>query len=321
MTSDPLQGGSLPPTGGGRSIGTFQRRMLWMFLGPQGIRAGWRLLIAAGLFVVLARLMSIALRHIPLIQAWLAHVRKAGMITPATLLFGEGLSAGLVLLVALIMAQIEKRSLADYGLPKQGAFGRHFWQGMALGFVMVSLLMALIAALHGFAINGWALGIREALLYALVYALAFMLVGIFEEFSFRGYLQATLASGVGFWPAAVVLAILFGAAHLGNPGEAKFGALMTAGFALVAAFSLRRTGNLWFAIGLHASWDWGETYFYSVPDSGVPATGHLVSSSFHGPTWLTGGSVGPEGSLFVFLVLALCAVVVHFMFPVRRDQP
>lgn len=125
---------------------------------------------------------------------------------------------------------------------------------------------------------------------------------------------------MGFWPAAIVLGIAFGAVHLGNQGEAIYGAVMAGLFGLVAAFSLLRTGSIWFAIGMHASWDWGETYLYSVPDSGLLAQGHLLNSSFHGPRWLTGGSVGPEGSAFVFLVLLIWAACIHFLFPERRLQ-
>jgi membrane protease YdiL (CAAX protease family) len=87
---------------------------------------------------------------------------------------------------------------------------------------------------------------------------------------------------------------------------------------LVAALSLRRTGSIWFAIGMHASWDWGETYLYSVPDSGMVAPGHLLNSSFHGPAWITGGTVGPEGSAFAFLTLVLWAVAIHFLFPAKQ---
>ena len=79
--------------------------------------------------------------------------------------------------------------------------------------------------------------------------------------------------------------------------------------------TLRRTGNLWFAVGFHAAWDWGESYFYSVPDSGGMAPGHLLHSSLQGPRWLTGGSVGPEGSVFLFVLLALLWVVFDRVYP------
>jgi hypothetical protein len=69
---------------------------------------------------------------------------------------------------------------------------------------------------------------------------------------------------------------------------------------------------------MHAAWDWAETYFYGVPDSGLLAQGHLLNSSFHGPDWLTGGSVGPEGSVLVFLVLLLAAAGIYFLYPSKQ---
>jgi hypothetical protein len=62
---------------------------------------------------------------------------------------------------------------------------------------------------------------------------------------------------------------------------------------------------LWFAVGFHAAWDWGETFVYSVPDSGTLFPGHLLKTSFRGPDWLTGGVVGPEGSVICFVVIAV----------------
>ncbi|MGB8675474.1 MAG: hypothetical protein WCD27_14070, partial [Candidatus Acidiferrales bacterium] len=89
-------------------------------------------------------------------------------------------------------------------------------------------------------------------------------------------------------------------------------------FGVLAAFSLFRTGTIWFAIGMHAAWDWAETYFYGVPDSGLIAQGHLFNSSSHGARWLTGGTVGPEGSCIALGVLVLAAIGIHFLFPARQ---
>jgi membrane protease YdiL (CAAX protease family) len=292
-------------------------RLHWIFIGSNGIRAGWRALTAICLFLLLTIILQGGPALIPFVHAWLAaqpkHVPSAG-----TLLFGEGTGAAALVIAALIMSAIEKRSFADYGLPLSETLGKRFWQGVLYGLPMISLLLALIGALHGFSIDGLDLHGGTAVRYGAVYLLVFVLVGFFEEFSFRGYLQATLSSALGFWPAAILLSICFGLLHLGNPGEAKFGALMAACFGMLAAFTLRRTGTIWLAIGMHAAWDWGETFFYSVPDSGMVARGHLMNSSFHGPGWLTGGTVGPEASVFVFVVLALAAIVVHFMFPARE---
>jgi hypothetical protein len=157
--------------------------------------------------------------------------------------------------------------------------------------------------------------------FALLWAVGFAMVGIFEEFLFRGYAQFTLGNGIGFWPSAVVLSVLFGAVHLGNPGEGWVGALSVMLFGIFASFSLVRTGNLWFAIGFHAATDYAETFIYSVPDSGMLANVHLLNSNLHGPRWLTGGTIGPEGSVIDFALLLAGFFVVALMFPKRKQRP
>jgi len=88
---------------------------------------------------------------------------------------------------------------------------------------------------------------------------------------------------------------------------------------LVFCFALKRTRNLWFCVGLHAAFDYGETFLFSVPDSGVVFPGHLSNAVLkNGPVWLTGGTVGPEGSVFSFLTMGLLVLVIHIMFPAKR---
>lgn len=288
-----------------------------IFLGSNGIRAGWRLLIFFAILAAIGFGLGFTLKHIPAIAAW-QKAQDPHVMTPGAGIFGEGLQIFALFLAAGLMSLIEKCTFADYYLPPRQSFGKRFWQGVPYGFVMLSLLLGIIGLFHGFSLGSMALGGKAALQYGLLYGIGFILVGVFEEFSFRGYLQSTLGSGIGFWPAAILLSIAFGALHLSNIGEAWFGALMAGSFGLLAAFSLSRTGNIWFPIGMHAGWDWGETYFYSTPDSGFLAKGHMLNSSFHGATWITGGTVGPEGSAFVFLVLVLAALGIHLLFPARQ---
>jgi membrane protease YdiL (CAAX protease family) len=294
--------------------------LMKVFIGPNGIRAGWRLLIFVLIFAAIANALNFGIRRIPAVRAVLKTDRGA-TLSPTTALLGEGLLVVTLLASTFFMTLIEKRKFSDYGLPARGAFGKQFWLGVPFGFAMLSILLAGIGAGHGLSLGGLAITGPAAIEYGLVWGVAFVLVGIFEEFSFRGYLQATLGSGIGFWWAAIVLSCIFGAIHLGNSGEGKFGALMAGTFGLVAAFSVLRTGSLWFAIGMHASWDWGETYFYGTPDSGLVARGHLLNSTLHGPAWLTGGTVGPEGSYLVLLVLLLGAAGIHLLFPARPRGP
>jgi membrane protease YdiL (CAAX protease family) len=158
--------------------------------------------------------------------------------------------------------------------------------------------------------------------WGILWGFVFLFVGFFEEFCFRGYFLYTLADGIGFWPAAIIQAILFAGVHMGNGGETKVGIIATSFFALFAAATLWRTGNLWLAVGAHAGWDWGQSYFFGVNDSGFQAPGHLFNPRYanNAPDWLSGGSVGPEGSVVTLILWALMFLVV-VLFLKKRPEP
>lgn len=211
----------------------------------------------------------------------------------------------ILLLASAIMARLEGRTIADYGLPWRSMFRRQFWQGTVVGFAMCTALLASMWAVGVFHVGNLALHTFDIWKWGAIWAVVFVLVGLREEFFARGYLVFTLSTGIGFWPAAVVSALLFSYAHQGNSGEDWLGLVQAGAFGLVACLFLRRTGGLWMSIGLHAAFDWAETYFYGVADSGIVVPGHLLSGATSGPAWLSGGTVGPEGSVIATLVLVV----------------
>jgi uncharacterized protein len=188
---------------------------------------------------------------------------------------------------------------------------------------MLSAIVLLVRVTGHFQIDSVALAGSAVFRWALAWGVTFLGVSLTEEFVFRGYWLFTMSRRMRFWPAALLLSVVFGAAHLGNHGENVLGVLQVVATGLLFCLMIRRTGNLWFAIGFHAAWDWAETFFYGTPDSGLLGVGRFLNSSVHGPNWLTGGSAGPEGSVFAILILLLCALLVHFRFPnaVYPDRP
>lgn len=267
------------------------RRML---LGPNGIRAGWRLLIYQTFAVLILGVLFHFALHAP---PWRVFVFRLGELLPRELI---ALFAALA--AAVIMAKIEHRPFGSYGLPWKHAFGLRFCEGAMWGFAAMTVILLILRATRSFSFGSVELHGRHFLFYAFGWGAYFLAVGLYEEFAFRGYPQFTLTTAMGFWPAAFLLSAIFGAVHLANPGENSIGVLQVFLTALLFCFSLRRTGDLWFAVGLHGAWDWAETFFYGVPDSGFQGPGHFLNPMFHGPKWLTGGSVGPEGSIVTLLV-------------------
>jgi uncharacterized protein len=273
-----------------------------IFIGANGLRAGWRLLIFAGLFLAI----GVAL-------GWLLLARSAVPLWSATARLEAVLFIS-ALIASKVMGHFEKRSLADFGLPSRSMFGARFWEGGVWGFAAISVLLLVLHALGDFDYGTTALTAMSAIKYAGLWGAVFLLVGFAEEYTFRGYPLFTLGTGMGFWPSVLLMSVLFGSVHLGNMGETAMGALLAGFIGLFFCLTLRRTGALWFAIGAHAGWDWGQTFVYGVPDSGEVAGGHLLNPSFHGSKWITGGTVGPEGSVLALVVVAAMMVVAHFRF-------
>jgi membrane protease YdiL (CAAX protease family) len=222
-----------------------------------------------------------------------------------------------------IVSRLEKRPLDDYGIPIRQAFGSRFWEGSIWGFAMLSLVLLLLRLSGHFRIDSVALTGRAAFWFASAWAITFLAVAWSEEFGFRGYWLFSYARRMRFWPAALLISVVFAGAHLANHGENALGILQVVATGLLFCLSVRRTGNLWFAVGFHAAWDWAETFFYGTPDSGLLGVGRFLNTSVQGPNWLTGGSAGPEGSIVAFFVLLLCALLIHFRFPraIYPDRP
>ncbi|MFZ3341867.1 MAG: type II CAAX endopeptidase family protein, partial [Terriglobales bacterium] len=263
-----------------------------VFAGPEGLYPGTRWLIYLALvFIVFGFLNSllIGLQPKPVPVWW-------GMVAEARMMLA-------VILPAFVMARIEGRSFGDFGFPAKRAFRRDFWVGALWGIASLTVLMLVLTAIGAFSFGSLSLHGARIFKFAFYYAVFFFIAACFEDFFMRGYSQWVLARGMRFWPAAALLSLLFGLMHLANPGEAKIGIAAVVVIGFFFCLTLRRTGTLWWAVGFHMSWDWGESYFYSVPDSGTISRGHLLNSTFHGPDWLTGGSVGPEGSFLLFLLI------------------
>ncbi len=297
----------------------FLRPRVDFFIGENGLRSGWRLLVYFALLVVFNLLLN-------WVTGLFAGPPKRGVPGVWLQLWQEVGGFALAFGAAIIMSRIERRPLGAYGLPGRESFGKKFWLGFLFGLLEVTLLVGLIGLLGGYSFGLLALHGSQIPLWALFHLVMFTFVGLFEEFLFRGYAQFTLGDGIGFWPAALLLSLLFGGTHLFNPGEGVVGALSVVLIGLLWCFTLKRTGSLWYAVGMHASFDWGETYLYSVPNSGTFMEGHLSNAVLHlGPKWLTGGTVGPEGSVFCFLTMALQFLVVLWLFPAKKsgiaDEP
>ena len=275
-----------------------------ILIGPEGLYPGtrWLIYLAIGWVVFL-------------VEGWLAVSLRSqigGLWWRMTIELSMMLAA---IVPGFAMARIENKAFGDFGLPARTAFRRNFWMGTLWGVGSLSILMLAMRLMGAFQFGALALHGARVWKFAAYYAIFFLITALFEDFLLRGYSQWVLSKGMNFWPAAALLSFAFGYIHGANPGEAKVGMIAAGLIGFFLCLTLRRTGDLWWAVGFHMAWDWGETYFYSVPDSGSILPGHLINSSFHGPEWLTGGSVGPEGSYLIFILIGALWVLFDRAYP------
>jgi membrane protease YdiL (CAAX protease family) len=288
-----------------------------IFQNEHGLRAGWRLLIFIAIFLFLQLLTGIIV--FIALKGDMQKINRAHP-TPGFLFTNEFLTFAWVVLATWIMSRIERRPMGEYGLPLQKTALFRFVRGYVFwGFLPLTVLLLSMRTFHAFYFGTLALHGTSILYWAAVWWLLFLFVGLSEEYLLRGYALYTLADGIGFWPASVVLAALFALGHSFNSGETRIGVVMTGLFAIFASLLLWRTGNLWLAVGSHAGWDWAQSYFYGVGDSGLQFPGHLLSPHLAGPDWLSGGSVGPEGSALALLILTLMSIAAWLLYRPTKE--
>lgn len=294
----------------------FGTRLKRIFVGDGGLRAGWR--FAA--FVVLWGWLLQSPWGVFAVVTRLYRFSNTGF-TPADILVFTGVNALTLLVVSILLARLERRRSAWFGLPFESSAFRLFGMGCLWGAGAVTLLL-LGASLGGaVSFNGLAVHGPDFWKYTGLWLAGMLCVGMGEELQFRGYAQAALTRGLGFWPAAVLLSLLFGGDHLQKPMETPLDIGNIVLLGLFMAYSVRRTGSLWFAIGFHAAFDFFALSLYGSPNTGnngLPLEHHLLDTHIAGPAWLTGGPQGLEASWLVPPLALLMFFLLHKLYPQNK---
>lgn len=176
--------------------------------------------------------------------------------------------------------------------------------GAVLGLLMMAVLMGVLAATGLYditvvgAVPAWA-GLGLALQAAVT-----------EELWMRALLLRLLWRAFGPVPAFAVAALIFAALHLANPGATVLAGatVAVAGLMFCALYAL--TGRLWVPIGLHLAWNFAQGYLFGANVSGNDLGGSIAVSSARpgAAAWLTGGTFGPEASVFALVLVSTVTI-------------
>ena len=149
----------------------------------------------------------------------------------------------------------------------------------------------------------------------------FLLVGVVEEVIFRGILFRLITDK---WNIAVGLttsALLFGLAHLGNPGATLWAALaiaLASGWLFGMAYAYHRT--IWVPIGMHWAWNYLEGGVFGCAVSGTPLDYRpLITPKISGTDLLSGGAFGPEASI-ICVAIGIGISIVYTMLYIKKKK-
>lgn len=236
-----------------------------------------------------------------------------GVTDGATLFLFMYLSfIGIDLLVLLYCLLCEKPILRSFGRRAEpfgsGNTWRLFGLGLLAGFAMNALCI-LAAWLHGDIELSVGRFNAPYLLAALV---CVCVQSGAEELLTRGYMLGALRDRYPLWLAVAVNSLFFGALHLFNNGITVLSFVNIVAFGLALSFVMVRLESLWFCIAVHTAWNFSQSIFFGLPNSGIVSEGSFLHLEAARDSAVYSALFGVEGAItstLVLLVLVLCVLL------------
>ncbi|MFH8490916.1 lysostaphin resistance A-like protein [Streptomyces longisporoflavus] len=219
-----------------------------------------------------------------------------------SLVVGLASAALAILVYAWVVRRTEHRAAPD--VAREGAVAKTGW-GMLIGVGMFGAVIANLYTAGHYEIDGLASPVGAVGLVGFMAGAA-----VAEEVVYRGVLFRLIEERTGTYIALVLTGVVFGLSHLLNENATLWGAIaiaVEAGFMLAAAYAATR--NLWVPIGVHFGWNFAAAGIFSTEVSGNGANQGLLDTATSGPTLLTGGEFGPEGSVYAVGFGAMLTIV------------
>ena len=231
--------------------------------------------------------------------------------------FYIAVNLGLLLLAWLFLRAFDRRGFRTLGLWFHPAWVGESLVGIGMGAGLVTIVVAGIVLAQGVSYSGmnpttglWLGTLRSALFL--------LLAAVFEEIVFRGYAFQRLVDSFGEIGAILILSVLFGLGHLGNPSANPLSTTNTILAGVLLSITYLKTRALWLPIGLHWAWNLMLGPIYSLPVSGAHIGPGLFVAETGGPAWLSGGGYGPEGSVVLTLI---CTAAIIWLARTRSVTP
>lgn len=268
-----------------------------IFINPDSniIRAGWRILIFAILFLVFNAGLMFGVRAI------LGSLPAQGTLW----FFLLGLAATLATFITT--KYISKQPFNSLGLKWNLAI-KDLFIGILISALIMALMYVTLLGLGYIQFDGFSwwtdnshtLGnfTSAGLWTALAIFFQFIIVAWWEELAFRGIILQNIAKGLNVKWGVLISTLGFGLIHAGNPNATVLSTILIMIITLQLVYAYLKSGQLWLPIGLHLGWN-----FFQASVFGFASSGHmspsLIAQTPIASDWLSGGSFGAENSIFI----------------------
>lgn len=274
------------------------------------LRSGWRVLAFVICFIIVELLLAGLTKAFVTLFPSLEHLSRQDFIHLGVDNVRD-LAAALIA-SAICARALERRSLGSVGFRLHRGWSKDFALGSLMGAASLAIAVGIAASVGALTFDVQARGWAPLVRGFIIVCLFFVIAGATEELIFRGFPFQALVHNLGGARAVAITSLIFGLAHGSNPNASFFSTINTilAGIWLGLAYLM--TQSLWLATALHWSWNFAMAFIFGLPVSGFTTLGELAWLRGHvaEPTWISGGSYGPEAGVAatVALILSMLAI-------------
>jgi membrane protease YdiL (CAAX protease family) len=205
------------------------------------------------------------------------------------------------------LKSFENKNIVSCGFKSQH-MTKNLFNGIILGLFLITVGFFYLYFTNEISITKISLCLKKIVIIIIF----FSVVSIHEETLLRGFFLNKLNASLGKNNALFFSSLLFSIMHVFNPNFTilSFVNIFLAGILLGIPYL--RTGNLWFSIGLHFSWNLFQSLF------GFNVSGKKLYSIFElklsNKKIIYGGDFGFEGSIVCFFVecISIILIITYF---------
>lgn len=279
------------------------------------VRSGWKvaimMLIAVAILLIFSIVTGIILSAIVMPKAFVDGVLDTAKLQKEIETIQNGQLFSMITMAmqeiifiltpVIIWKFFIKRPLSNMGLTSLKKGTKELLIGLLFGIVSISIVFILLISTGNAKVESWTPQFNVS---QLIFIPGFIAVGFAEEIFTRGYIMSALRQTRNVPVVVLVSSAIFALMHAGNSGVSILAYVNLALVGILFAFMYLKSGNLWMCIGYHITWNYFQGYIYGFKVSGTDSSGIITTATKSDNFW-NGGAFGPEGGLFVTIIIIL----------------